>query len=92
MSRRPRRDRGSTPSSPPRRSRSAPALRALVALERRPRGRARCAAPPRRSTSSRTALLAMARYEDPAHAAPLGWDADAVAARGRALRREEGRP
>ena len=37
-------------------------------------------------------MAAMEHFEDPAHAAPLGWDAAAVAARGRALRREEGRP
>ena len=36
-------------------------------------------------------LVAMDRYEDPVNAVALGWDADAVAARGRALRREEGR-
>jgi hypothetical protein len=34
----------------------------------------------------------MERYEDPALARELGWDAEVVAARGRALRREEGRP
>jgi len=34
----------------------------------------------------------MARYEEPALARALGWDADAVVARGRALRRAEGRP
>ena len=37
-------------------------------------------------------LLAMERYEDPVLARELGWDAEAVAARGLALRREEGRP
>ena len=36
-------------------------------------------------------LVAMGHYEDPANALALGWDADAIAARGRALRREEGR-
>jgi hypothetical protein len=34
----------------------------------------------------------MGRYEDPVVARALGWDAEAVVARGRALRRAEGRP
>ncbi len=38
------------------------------------------------------ATLALGRYDDPAVAASLGWDAEAVAARGRRLRRAEGRP
>jgi hypothetical protein len=37
-------------------------------------------------------ITAMEHFEDPANAAALGWDAEAVAARGRALRRDEGRP
>jgi hypothetical protein len=37
-------------------------------------------------------IAAMEHFEDPAHATPLGWDSEAVAARGRALRHEEGRP
>jgi hypothetical protein len=36
-------------------------------------------------------LLGAVRYEDPAAARALGWDAEAVAARGRELRRTEGR-
>jgi hypothetical protein len=66
-------------------------LRLLVALERRPRGRRLLG---RAHTNDQLAngLVAMGHYEDPAKAVPLGWDADAVAARGRALRREEGRP
>lgn len=66
-------------------------LRLLVALARRPAGRRalrRVAAPLEQLANG---LLAMARFEDPAHARPLGWDADAVAARGRELRRAEGR-
>lgn len=68
------------------------ALKLLVALGRRRSGRRalRAAAGPLEQLA--TALLAMARFEDPAHARPLGWDADAVAARGRELRRAEGRP
>ena len=66
-------------------------LRLLMALERRPRGRRvlECAAPVEQLANG---LLAMGRYEDPASAVALGWDADAVASRGRALRRAEGRP
>ena len=37
-------------------------------------------------------LAAMDHYDDPAVARALGWDAEAVAARGRELRRSEGRP
>jgi hypothetical protein len=67
------------------------AVRLLVALGRRPRGwrLLRSLAP---ADQLAGALLAMERFEDPAIARALGWDADAVAARGRALRREEGRP
>jgi hypothetical protein len=34
----------------------------------------------------------MGHYDDPEVARALGWDAEAVVARGRALRREEDRP
>jgi hypothetical protein len=66
-------------------------MRLLVSLARRPRGSWLLA---RLAPIDQLAggLLAMERYEDPALARKLGWDADAVAARGRALRREEGRP
>ena len=68
-----------------------PALRALVGLGRRPRGAAllKRIAP---ADQVATGLLAMARYDDPARAKQLGWDAEAVIARGRELRRREGRP
>jgi hypothetical protein len=66
-------------------------LRLLVALERRPRGR-RVLGRVQTIDQLANGLLAMGHYEDPANALALGWDADAVAARGRALRREEGRP
>ncbi|MGO9888813.1 MAG: hypothetical protein ACLP0L_13010 [Solirubrobacteraceae bacterium] len=36
-------------------------------------------------------LVAMGVYDDPEVARTLGWDAEAVAARGRELRRSEGR-
>jgi len=66
-------------------------LRALVALGRRPRGmRALARLTPAEQLA--TGLLAMERFEDPPAALALGWDADAIAARGRALRRAEGRP
>ncbi len=66
-------------------------LRVLVALGRRPRGVSllRRLAPADQLAQS---LLGMARYEDPVLARALGWDAEAVVARGRALRRAEGRP
>lgn len=66
-------------------------LRVLVALGRRPRGVALLGrlAPADQVAQS---LLGMERYEDPALARALGWDAEAVVARGRALRRAEGRP
>ncbi len=66
-------------------------LRALVGLARRPRGAALLArfAPAEQVACS---MLALARYDDPALALELGWDASAVVARGRELRRAEGRP
>jgi hypothetical protein len=67
------------------------ALAGLLAVARRPRGAALLArVPPLAQAAS--SLLAMARYDDPAIARRLGWDADAVARRGRALRLSEGRP
>jgi hypothetical protein len=66
-------------------------LRALVALGQRPRGVSllRRLAPADQLAQS---ILGMERYEDPVLARALGWDAAAVVARGRALRRAEGRP
>lgn len=76
--------------------RSAPApqragMRALIALARRPRGRALLA---RAGAADQLAqmLTSLGRYDDPTVARTVGWDAEAVAARGRALRRAEGRP
>lgn len=66
-------------------------MRALAALARRPRGRALLA----RSAPAEQlafALLAMDRYDEDATSRALGWDAEAVVERGRALRRDEGRP
>ena len=66
-------------------------IRALLPLARRPRGRALL----RLVTGADQALggvAAMGYYDQPDVARRLGWDADSVIARGRALRREEGRP
>ena len=67
------------------------ALSAALALSRRRRGRALLGAlgPGRQLIDG---LAAMSAYDEPAVALSLGWDADAVACRGRALRRAEGRP
>ncbi len=66
-------------------------LRLLVGLARRPRG-ARLLGLVGPAEQLASGLIAMERFEEPSIARALGWDADAVAARGRALRREEGRP
>ncbi len=66
-------------------------LRLLLALQRRPRGAALLARMPMAAQAAH-AILALGRYDDPLLAADLGWDARAVVARGRALRRAEGRP
>jgi hypothetical protein len=67
------------------------AMRVLLALARRPRGLGllRLLSP---SDQVAHGLLALGRYDDPARAVALGWDAEAVTARGRALREAEGRP
>jgi hypothetical protein len=66
-------------------------LRALLAIARRPRGAALLSHfPP--ADQAALSLLAMERYDDPAVARALGFDADAVARRGRELRRAENRP
>jgi hypothetical protein len=66
-------------------------LRLLVALGRRPRG-VRLLRRLGGADQLAQGVLGMARYEAPGLACALGWDADAVVARGRALRRAEGRP
>lgn len=67
------------------------ALRMLLAVARRPRGQALLE---RFSPAVQAAggVAAMARYDDPIHARALGFDAEAVVARGRELRRRERRP
>jgi hypothetical protein len=66
-------------------------LRVLIALARRPRGVALLAHFP---TAEQLAQLvcALGRYDDPDLSRTLGWDGEAVVARGLALRRAEGRP
>jgi hypothetical protein len=66
-------------------------LRVVVALARRPRGAALLARAPLLDQAA-SATLALGRYDDPVIAARLGWHAEDVVARGRALRRAEGRP
>jgi hypothetical protein len=66
-------------------------LRVMLFLASRPRGRRLLGALPL-ALQAADSVLAMSRYDDPARARELGWDSDAVAARGRALRRAEGRP
>jgi hypothetical protein len=63
----------------------------LLAIAGRPRG-ARLLASMPLLREAVDATLALGRYDDPAVALGLGWDAEAVAARGLALRRAEGRP
>jgi hypothetical protein len=66
-------------------------LRALLFLAGRPRGRRLLRTLPLAEQAA-DSVIAMAHYDDPQRARQLGWDAEAVAARGRALRRSEGRP
>jgi hypothetical protein len=67
------------------------AMRLLLALVRRPRG-AGMLAHVTFAHQAAGSLLALSRYDDPDVARALGWDANAVIARGRELRRAEGRP
>jgi hypothetical protein len=66
-------------------------LRALLALAGRPRGAALLAWAAPLDQVLR-GLRTVGRYDDPDVARGLGWDAEAVVARGRELRRSEGRP
>jgi hypothetical protein len=65
--------------------------RLLVTLARRPRGMAllRRLSPVDQLAAS---MVAMGHYDDPVVGRALGWDAATVTARGRELRRSEGRP
>ena len=66
-------------------------LHALLALARRPRGARLIELFPTLEQLT-CGLLAAERCEVDSAARALGWDADTVVARGRALRRAEGRP
>lgn len=66
-------------------------MRMLVALRRRPRGKALLERAPAVNQLAQM-LVALGRYDDPAAALALGWEGAAVVARGRALRRAEARP
>ena len=66
-------------------------LKLLIEVGRRPRGHALLARIPIAAYAANS-LIEMARYDDPARARTLGYDAEAVVARGRELRRAEGRP
>ena len=66
-------------------------MRVLVALGRRPRGKALLAYTPALNQLAHL-ILALGHYDDPEVAIALGWDGGAVVARGRELRRAEGRP
>jgi hypothetical protein len=66
-------------------------MRLLMALGRRPRGAGLLARVPQLQQLAGS-LVALERYDEPVLARALGWDAEAVVARGRALRRAEGRP
>ncbi len=67
------------------------ALGALLALASRPRGAALLARVPMLQQAAQ-ATLALGRYDQPALARALGWDAEAVIARGRAVRHAHSRP
>lgn len=66
-------------------------LRVLLPLARRPRARALLGAFAG-ADQALSGVAAMGHYDQPEVATALGWDAAAVVARGRTLRREEGRP
>lgn len=66
-------------------------MKMLVALRLRPRGKALLAQAPALNQLAQM-LVALGRYDDPGLARTLGWDGAAVVARGRALRRRQGRP
>jgi hypothetical protein len=66
-------------------------LRLLLAVARRPRGAALLALASPMDQLPR-GLLTVSRYADRDMGRALGWDVDEVIARGRELRRAEGRP
>jgi hypothetical protein len=66
-------------------------MRMLVALARRPRSSTLLARMPAANQLAQIVMV-LGRYDDPGVARSLGWDGAEVVARGRALRRAEGRP
>jgi hypothetical protein len=66
-------------------------MRMLVSLASRPRGAALLALAPALDQLAQI-VLALGRYDDPDIGRTLGWDGAQVVARGRELRRAEGRP
>jgi hypothetical protein len=66
-------------------------IRALMALSRRGAGAALIRRAPAAAQLAQV-IDGLGRYDSPDVARSLGWDADAVVARGRELRRREGRP
>jgi len=66
-------------------------MKVLGALGRRPRGRTMLAHVPAVNQLAQM-IMGLGRYDDPKVARALGWDRAAVVARGKALRRAEGRP
>lgn len=68
------------------------AMRMLLAIARRPRGMALLAAHAPPLDQIVHGLLCVEHYDDAQVGRALGWDADGVVARGRELRRAEGRP
>jgi hypothetical protein len=66
-------------------------MRALVTLICRPRGAALLRRLPAANQLAQV-VVALGYYDDPEIGHALGWDGAAVVARGRALRRAEGRP
>jgi hypothetical protein len=66
-------------------------MRMLKTLASRPRGATLLARIPAANQLAQV-MLSLGHYDDPDISHALGWDAEAVVARGRVLRREEGRP
>jgi hypothetical protein len=66
-------------------------LRILVALSRRPRGASLLERVPAVNQLAQV-MTSLGHYDDPEIARALGWNGAGVVARGRALRRAEGRP
>jgi hypothetical protein len=66
-------------------------LKLLLEIASRPRGHALVSRLPLVEYTA-TSLIELARYDNPDVSAALGWSSEAIVARGRELRRQEGRP